>query len=100
MSREPDGNAGGGSDDRPDEHLDEHSDEGLHERLDERLDERSGDRNLVVAVLVLSDRCARGERTDRSGPALVEWLAQRQVRVGAFELLPDDRPRITALLRT
>ncbi len=57
------------------------------------------DRNLVAALLVLSDRCARGERTDTSGPALVEWLAERGVVVGAFELLPDDRPRITALLR-
>ena len=83
MRRAPDGNAGGGADDRPEEHL----------------DERSGDRSLVAAVLVLSDRCARRERIDRSGPALVEWLAERRIRVDAFELLPDDRPRITALLR-
>jgi molybdenum cofactor synthesis domain-containing protein len=63
------------------------------------LGENPDNRNLVAALLVLSDRCARGERTDTSGPALVEWLAERRVRIGAFKLLPDDRLRITALLR-
>ena len=87
MSRTPDGNARDGAGDR------------WGDRPDEHLDESMDDRSLIVALLVLSDRCACGERTDRSGPALVEWLAERQVRVGAFELLPDDRPRITALLR-
>ena len=28
----------------------------------------------TVAVLTVSDRCSRGEYTDRSGPALVEMI--------------------------
>ena len=55
---------------------------------------------LRGAVLVLSDRCARGEREDLSGPALAAWLQERGV-VGPVPVtvLPDERERIAAWLR-
>ena len=60
----------------------------------------SGERALRVAVLVLSDRCARGEREDRSGPALAAWLAGPGVRQPVpVTVLADDRPAIAAWLR-
>jgi molybdopterin adenylyltransferase len=55
---------------------------------------------LVVALLVASDRCARGERTDASGPALAAWLTEHNARLDVQQLLPDDRADIAAQLRS
>jgi molybdenum cofactor synthesis domain-containing protein len=57
--------------------------------------------DLRVRILVLSDRCARGEREDRSGPALAAWLDGRGVDAAPpVTVLPDDQARIAAWLRT
>lgn len=53
---------------------------------------------MKVAILTLSDKGARGERIDRSGPALVAWLAERGVTVAATALMPDDEAQIAAAL--
>jgi molybdenum cofactor synthesis domain-containing protein len=53
---------------------------------------------LRVAVLVASDRAARGEREDRSGPALVAWLAERGAAVAAPVVVPDEADLIAARL--
>lgn len=46
---------------------------------------------LAVAVVTLSDKGARGERTDESGPAVLETLrAQLPLTLHAMLLLPDD----------
>jgi molybdopterin-guanine dinucleotide biosynthesis protein MobB len=49
---------------------------------------------MKAALLILSDKGARGEREDTSGPALERWLAEREVRVLHTELIPDDRELI------
>jgi molybdenum cofactor synthesis domain-containing protein len=54
---------------------------------------------LRVVILVLSDRCARGESEDGSGSALRDWLAARQVTVGGLEILPDEREVIARFLQ-
>ena len=54
---------------------------------------------LRAAVLVLSDKGARGERQDLSGPALLEFLAERGVSDALLEILPDERELIAAQLR-
>lgn len=54
---------------------------------------------LRAVVLVLSDRCARGEAEDRSGPALAAWLAERGCPGAAVEVMPDDRALIADRLR-
>lgn len=54
--------------------------------------------SLRIGILTVSDRSARGERPDASGPALVElvqaqgWLVVQQV------ILADDLPLLSKLL--
>ncbi|MBE0501241.1 MAG: MogA/MoaB family molybdenum cofactor biosynthesis protein [Desulfuromonadales bacterium] len=51
-----------------------------------------------VAVLTLSDKGSIGERVDTSGPQICR-LVSAIGTVTQTALLPDDRPRIEALLR-
>ena len=53
---------------------------------------------LRVAVVTVSDRSARGEREDRSGPALAEAAEADGARVVRREVVPDDPEALTALL--
>jgi molybdopterin adenylyltransferase len=53
---------------------------------------------VQAAILTLSDKGARGERTDLSGPALTEWLAARGVATVAYEMIPDEAALIAAKL--
>ena len=53
---------------------------------------------LRVAVVTVSDRSARGEREDRSGPAIVEAAEADGARVVQREVVPDDPEGLTALL--
>nr|HOP40856.1 MogA/MoaB family molybdenum cofactor biosynthesis protein [Geobacteraceae bacterium] len=49
---------------------------------------------MKAGILTLSDKGARGERTDLSGPALTEWLRPRGVETAAYEMIPDDLEQI------
>ncbi len=51
-----------------------------------------------AAVLTISDSAHRGQRQDRSGPALRQRLEQLGWNVCATELLPDEREQIAARL--
>ncbi len=53
---------------------------------------------INVAILTISDRCSKGERTDSSGPALQDFCGNLGWVVKAQEILPDDEARITARL--
>jgi molybdopterin-guanine dinucleotide biosynthesis protein MobB len=53
---------------------------------------------MRAAILTLSDRSARGERPDASGPALEQWLAARGVEMLHGEVIPDDRETIVIKL--
>jgi molybdopterin adenylyltransferase len=53
---------------------------------------------IRAAILTVSDRSARGERADLSGPALAAWLAQRSVEVAHAALLADDPEAIATQL--
>jgi molybdopterin adenylyltransferase len=53
---------------------------------------------LRVAVITVSDRSARGERPDASGPALAEAVAAAGGEVVRRELVPDDPEGLTQLL--
>jgi molybdopterin adenylyltransferase len=56
--------------------------------------------SYTAAVLTVSDSTSRGEREDRSGPALVEVLQKHHFRVVTTEVVPDDRTHIeNALLQ-
>lgn len=54
---------------------------------------------MRCAVLVLSDKAARGERVDTAGPALVAFLADAGSMDAHLELLPDEQETISDRLR-
>ena len=54
---------------------------------------------MNAAVLTLSDKGARGERQDLSGPALADWLAGKDVRTVRMEIIPDEMELIVAKLK-
>jgi molybdenum cofactor synthesis domain-containing protein len=67
---------------------------------DDSRDRQRARPGLRVAVLVLSDRAARGDRADASGPALASWVAGRGGQVTTVTVLPDDRAAIVTQLRS
>lgn len=63
--------------------------------------------SIRVGILTLSDRGARGEYRDLSGPLIREMalgqlagISGAQVRVEVEDIVPDDRDQIAATLRT
>jgi len=55
---------------------------------------------ITAAVLTISDSVDRGEREDRSGPAVAEELRGRGFEVTTLEVVPDEQPNIEdALVR-
>lgn len=53
---------------------------------------------MRAAILTLSDKGARGEREDLSGPALSDWLIQKGVVVECMSLIADDFEQIVSAL--
>jgi molybdopterin adenylyltransferase len=54
---------------------------------------------IRAVALTLSDRCARGEQEDVSGPALVQLLEAIGATLLATEILPDDAGPLADRLR-
>jgi molybdenum cofactor synthesis domain-containing protein len=54
--------------------------------------------NPTAAVVTVSDSCARGERHDRSGPAVAHLLEKLKFSVTVREVIPDDLIKIQNLL--
>ena len=53
---------------------------------------------MRAAILTLSDKGARGERIDESGPALSAWLAERGVQTVQSRIIADEFEQIVAVL--
>ncbi len=53
---------------------------------------------FTAAVVTVSDSCARGEREDRSGPAVAQALEKLKFSVRAREVVPDELIQIQNLL--
>jgi molybdopterin adenylyltransferase len=53
---------------------------------------------LTAAVVTVSDSCARGEREDRSGPAVARILQKLHFSISVQEIVPDNRIQIQNLL--
>ena len=53
---------------------------------------------LTAAVLTVSDSCARGDRTDLSGPAVSELLRKKSFSLIGTEVVPDDQAAIQTAL--
>lgn len=58
----------------------------------------TADSNLSAAVITVSDSCSRGEREDRSGPAVAQLLESLKVPVTIREVVPDDKIQIQNLI--
>jgi molybdopterin adenylyltransferase len=54
---------------------------------------------IVAVVLTVSDSASRGEREDKSGPAVVAELEKLGCRVAATEIISDDRESIASRLK-
>jgi molybdopterin adenylyltransferase len=54
---------------------------------------------IKAVAITVSDRCARGEQGDVSGPALVEYLRDAGAEIVAREILPDDLEPLAERLR-
>jgi len=53
---------------------------------------------MKAAILTLSDKGAKGERVDLSGPALRDWLHERGVTVEQTKMMPDEQKQIAEIL--
>lgn len=62
----------------------------IHTGDEMAIEQRTSPQPWQVAVITLSDRCARGEREDRSGPAIVKRLLESGCEVVEQLLLSDD----------
>jgi molybdopterin adenylyltransferase len=60
--------------------------------------EPEGGKGITAAVVTVSDSCARGERQDKSGPAVAQFLQRLHFSVTTCEVVPDDRNQIQNLL--
>jgi molybdenum cofactor synthesis domain-containing protein len=49
---------------------------------------------IPAAVLTVSDSCARGEKTDLSGPAVAAALEKHSFQVGCRAIVPDESAAI------
>jgi molybdopterin adenylyltransferase len=49
---------------------------------------------ITVAVLTLSDRGSKGERTDTSGPLIKDMLKSIKAEVKFYDILPDEKELI------
>ncbi len=55
---------------------------------------------IRIAILTISDKGFKGERQDKSGPAIREMVAKLEATVDRYELVPDDREAISLKLAT
>jgi molybdenum cofactor synthesis domain-containing protein len=55
---------------------------------------------IRVGIITVSDRSARGERPDLSGPALVEAVRSEGWEVVGQDIVPDDREALIERLTT
>ena len=53
---------------------------------------------MNAAILTISDKGHRGERTDKSGPAVAAFLARHSVDVVSTTIVPDEVDAISAQL--
>lgn len=53
---------------------------------------------MRASILTLSDKGARGERIDESGPALVAWLKKRGVCTITSRIIADELKQIVSVL--
>lgn len=58
----------------------------------------TAEQGITAAVVTVSDSGARGERADRSGPAVAEFLERSKFQVSLREIVPDNLAQIQDVL--
>jgi molybdopterin adenylyltransferase len=58
-----------------------------------------GRNRIRAAILTISDKGSRGERTDQSGPALSRWLSEHDVEIAVTAMLADEQSLIASVLQ-
>ena len=53
---------------------------------------------IVAVVLTISDKASRGEREDKSGPAVIAELEKLGAKIAGNEIISDDRELIASRL--
>ncbi len=53
---------------------------------------------MRVAILTVSDGCARGERNDESGARIESWCGSKGYEIAARDVVPDETADIVPLL--
>lgn len=66
--------------------------------MDEKEKNGSGENPFKAAVITVSDKGARGERVDESGPAAKEMLEQAGYEVVETRIIPDEPEELKAQL--
>lgn len=54
---------------------------------------------MTAAVITVSDSSHRGQRADKSGPAVASALQAKGFEVIAIKVVPDERPKIEAAIK-
>lgn len=60
--------------------------------------EETAKNGYTALVITVSDRASRGQRQDKSGPAVKEMLEQAGYEVQGVRVVPDEQPEIEAAL--
>ncbi len=50
--------------------------------------------NISVNILTVSDRSFRGERSDKSGPTIIEFLKENDFIIHDYQIVPDEMDHI------
>ncbi len=53
---------------------------------------------ITVGILTISDRSSRGERPDKSGPALADYAKEKGWKVRKTDIVPDEKEQIQLAL--
>ncbi len=57
-------------------------------------EQRAELKGITIAIVTISDRSARGEREDLSGPALKNFVEEKGALVKAMAVVPDEKETI------
>ena len=54
--------------------------------------------NISVNILTVSDRSFRGERADKSGPTIIDFLKENDFLIHDYQIVPDEMDQIINIL--
>jgi molybdenum cofactor synthesis domain-containing protein len=55
-------------------------------------------KNISVNILTVSDRSFKGEREDKSGPTIIDFLKENDLLIHDYQIVPDEIDQIVNIL--